>query len=146
MSQSAKSDAIRIMPLPPHLVDAMWPHVVPWLTKGLTAATTLTLEDIHRDVKNETDQIWMIFENESLVGAFVSAVYLDQGAYLGLYALGGKRMRTWAKAVDDEMQKEAVRRGLIRIRFAGREPWARVLPGLIRVGTLHNHAIWERAA
>jgi hypothetical protein len=123
----------------------MWPHVVPWLTKGLAAARTSTLDEIKRDLGNETDQLWTIFDGEQLVGAFVSAVYVDQGAYLGVYALGGRGLRNWAKAIDEQMQAEAGRRGLTRIRFAGREPWSRVLPGLARVGQLHEHVIWERA-
>ena len=124
----------------------MWPHVAPLLTKGLAAATTSSLPEIRRDLDNETDQLWCVFENERLVAAFVSAVYTDQGAYLGVYALGGSGMRKWAREIDATMQAEARRRGLSRIRFAGREPWSRVLPGLERKGRLGPHVIWERAA
>jgi len=142
MSPSAD---IRILPIPSHLVDVMWPHLVPWLTKGLAAAKTSTLDGIRQDVANETDQLWAIFQNESLVGAFVSAVYTDQGSYLGIYALGGRGLRNWARDIDLAMQTEARRRGVDRCRFAGRRGWSRVLSGLAHKGTFGGHEVWERA-
>lgn len=142
MSQSAE---IKVLCIPPHLHDAMWPHVCPWLTKGLAAARTSTLEGIQRDLANGTDYLWCIFENESLAGAFVTAVYVDQGKYLGVYGLGGRGLRRWAHEIDRAMQGEARRCGVDVIRFAGRRGWSRVLPGLAHRGTMGGHEIWERA-
>lgn len=141
-----RSVDIRVLAVAPHLVEPMWPHVAPLLTKGLAAATTSTLPDIRRDLANETDTLWTVFENERLVAAFVTAVYVDQGAYLGVYALGGSGLPKWARAIDAAMQDEARRRGLSCIRFAGRKAWSRVLPGLECKGRLGPHEIWERAA
>jgi hypothetical protein len=137
---------IRVLCVPEHLHDAMWPHVAPLLTKGLAAATTSSLADIQADLARGTDHLWCVFENEWLVAAFISAVYTDQGAYLGLYALGGQGMWKWAREIDATMQAEARRRGLQRIRFAGRKAWSRVLPGLVQRGQFGPHEIWERAA
>lgn len=143
MSQSAN---IRIIPIPLHMLEPMWPHVAPLLTKGLAAARTSTLEGIQRDLANETDHLWAVFENERLVAAFCTAVYVDQGAYLGVYALGGRGLWKWAREIDAAMQTEARRRGVDRIRFAGRKAWSRVLPGLAHKGSMMGHEIWERAA
>ena len=142
MSPSAE---IRVLPIPANLVDVMWPHVCPWLTKGLAAAQTSTLDGILRDVNNGTDHLWCIFENEGLVGAFVTAVYVDQGKYLGIYGLGGRGLRNWAREIDLAMQTEARRCGVDRYRFAGRRGWSRVLPGLAHRGAVNGHDIWERA-
>jgi len=142
MSPSAN---IRVLCIPPHLHNAMWPHVAPWLTKGLAAAKTSTLEGIKYDLNNGTDHLWCIFENEGLVGAFVTAVYIDQGKYLGVYALGGRGLLKWAGDIDLAMQTEARRLSIGVIRFAGRRGWSRVLSGLSRKGEIGGHEIWERA-
>jgi hypothetical protein len=136
---------IRIIPIPSHLVDVMWPHLVPWLTKGLAAAKTSTLDGIRQDVANGTDHLWAIFQNEGLVGSFVTAVYTDQGSYLGIYALGGRGLRNWANDIDLAMQTEARRCGVNRYRFAGRRGWSRVLSGLAYRGRFGGDHVWERA-
>jgi hypothetical protein len=142
MSLSAN---IRVLSIPPHLQDEMWPHVAPWLTKGLAAAHTSTLDEIRRDLANGTDHLWAVFENDTLVAAFVTAIYVDQGSYLGVYALGGRGLRHWAREIDQTMQAEAKRCGVDRVRFAGRRGWSRVLPGLVLRGALQGHDIYERA-
>ena len=138
------SDNIRVLCIPEHLHEPMWPHVCPWLTKGLAAARTSTLDGIRQDLANGTDNLWCVFENEQLVGAFISAVYMDQGKYLGLYALGGQGALRWAREIDRVMQTEARRCEVDVIRFAGRRGWSRVLPGLAHRGAMGGHEIWER--
>lgn len=142
MSQSAD---IRVLPVADELIFSMWPHVVPWLVKGLAAAKTSTLHEIEVGVAAGTDRLWCVFQDEKLVGAFVTAVYRDGGDYLGVYALGGTGLKSWADAIDQAMQTEARRLSLDRIRFAGRQAWSRVLPGLAHRGKIMGHEIWERA-
>lgn len=142
MSQSAD---IRVLPVPSHLVDAMWSHVSPWLSKGVTAGAT-TLARVREDIANDTDRLWVVFQDEKPVAAFVTAVYVDQGSYLGVYALGGRGVWRWARDIYGAMQVEARSRGVDRVRFVGRKGWSRVLPRLDYRGPLGPYGIWEFAA
>jgi hypothetical protein len=137
----------RILPVPREMLPAMWPVVVPWLTKGLAAATNSSLPSIWQSVEGGWETVWCLFCDHDLKGAFVAGLRDDDdGRYLALYALGGSNMRAWITEVDAAMQAEARRLGVDRVRFAGRPAWLRVLPELAIVGSIGPHAIYERAA
>lgn len=138
------SDDVRIIRVPDGLVTEMWGRVAPLLDRGCGALPNVDLEDIAAGVEAGTDEVWTVFLNHELVASFVTAQFEDQRPYLGVYALGGRHMRDWVRQMDSVLAWEAKRRGLARVRFAGRKAWARVIPNVSPVGTMGGHTIYER--
>lgn len=134
---------IRIVPVPRDMLCQMWPHVLPFLMKANTSAR---LEEIVADIDVGTDALWMIFDDDKPVAAFLTCLALDESGtpYLAIHSLGGKGVKRWNDAVDETMQPEARRAGVDRIRFCGRAAWSRVHPTLRVVGTYAGETVYER--
>lgn len=137
-------DDIRIIRVPDGLIEEMWSRVAPLLSRGCDALPNVTVEDIAAGVEAGTDEVWAVFRNHRLAAAFVTAQFEGSPPFLGIYALGGRRMREWVGHMDQVLAYEAKRRGLGSVRFAGRKAWARVIPNVSPVGTLGMHTIYER--
>ena len=142
------NDTARIIPIPPHLIGEMWPHVAPHLMKGLAKATDLTLRQVVDDLVNGTDQLWCVIDRERVLAAFLTAIYIDEDRnerFLGLYGLGGTDFKLWGHMLDARISQAALAAGCARIRFAGREAWSRVFPQYAITGHRGDEAIYERA-
>ncbi len=139
----------KIIPVPVRLIPEMWRHVAPHLLKGLTKATDMTLQSLIDDLIEGDDQLWAIFTDKRVVGAFVTAQFIDDDTgktFLGVYALGGEGLEHWAALLGDTMAEHARLTGASSVRFTGRDAWSRVLPTYRITGRRDNgEAIFERA-
>jgi hypothetical protein len=141
------SDEIKIIPIPRAAIPALWMHLAPFLLRGLTAATDVTLKQLTDDLVSGEDTLWGIFEGNRARGAFVTALYLDEDSgkrFLGVYALGGEGLDRWAAKLGDTMAEHARRAGAASVRFCGRDAWSRVLPSYRVIGCLGREAVFER--
>lgn len=143
-SDTSALDDIRVIRVPDGLVPEMWERVAPLLRKGCAALPNVDIEDIAEGLDNGTDELWTVFVNHYLMAAFVTAQFDDGKPFLGVYALGGRRMRDWVGRMDDVLAWEAKRRGIPLVRFAGRKAWSRVIPNVSEVGAMGGHVIYER--
>lgn len=137
-------DDIRIIRVPDALVAEMWSRLAPFLAKGCAALPNVTLEDLAKGIEDGTDDLWTVFDNHRPAAAFVTAQFAGPPDFLGVYALGGNGMRRWVRQMDQVLECEARRRGIRSVRFAGRKAWGRIIPNVRNVGTLGDHAIFER--
>ncbi len=143
-SDMSALDDIRIIRVPDGLVPEMWGRVAPLLSKGCAALPNVSIEDISEGLDSGTDELWTVFVNHFLMAAFVTAQFEDKRPFLGVYALGGRGMRQWVEKMDEVLAWEAKRRGLPRVRFAGRKAWSRIIPNVSEVGAMGGHMIYER--
>lgn len=137
----------KIIAIPPIMLPDMWRHVAPHLLKGLTRATDVTLKQMIDDIIAGTDQLWAIFTDGAVVGAFVTAKYLDEDngtEFVGVYALGGSGLEHWAGLLGETMADWAKHTGAASVRFTGRDAWSRVLPTYRITGRRGDEAIFER--
>jgi hypothetical protein len=136
----------KIVAIPPFMVVDMWPHIAPFICKGLTAATNVTMRDIVDGVSAGTDQLWAIFLDGKVAGAFVTALYEEPTAFfVGVYALGGRGITRWGDLLGETMAGYALQSGASSVRFMGREAWSRVLPSFEITGRCGTETIFERA-
>ncbi|MDO9381833.1 MAG: hypothetical protein Q7T86_03125 [Hyphomicrobiaceae bacterium] len=138
---------VKIIRISAGWLPGMWPLVEPWLSKGLTAATDLSMVSIHHDLKTGEADLWAIAAPGEVRGAFLTSLYEHEsgGVFLGVYALGGEHLPEWSSAINDTMQKFAKSQGAKSVRFAGREAWSRVLPDYRVIGQRLGHQVYERA-
>jgi hypothetical protein len=137
---------IHVVQVPPTMFADMLPHVGPCLLKGL-APIDLTLEQVCDEVVRGVAQLWAVLDGEQVLAAFLTSILLEDGVRsVSVFALGGKELPNWADALDSEMLKFAKSQDARRVRFAGREPWSRVLPAYQIVGHHPSgHKLFERA-
>jgi hypothetical protein len=136
---------IRVLQIPPTMFADMLPHVGPCLLKGL-APIDLTLKQACDEVVRGVAQLWAVLDGEQVLAAFMTSILLEGGVRtVSVFALGGKELTSWANALDGEMMKFAKSQSARCVRFAGREPWSRVLPAYQIVGHHPSgHALFER--
>jgi hypothetical protein len=136
----------KIVAIPPFMVVDMWPHIEPFVRKGLTAATDVTIMDIVDGVSAGTDILWAIFADGEVAGAFVTALYDEPTSFfVGVYALGGRDLNRWADLLGETMAGYARDVGASHVRFMGREAWSRVLPSYQITRRCGTETIFERA-
>lgn len=140
---------VKIFCIPPSMVGEAWPAAGEWLLRGLAERNAMgVLETIDR-CRDGTFQLWLIgdVQGAEALGACVSEIItMDDGRFVAIYALAGKRAGEWANMLADELVRFAAAEGCKGIRFAGRKGWARVLKGVREVGEIQGHTVFERAA
>jgi hypothetical protein len=136
---------IRVLQIPPTMFADMLPHVGPCLLKGL-APIDLTLKQACDEVVRGVAQLWAVLNGEQVLAAFMTSILVENGTRaVSVFALGGKELTSWADALDGEMLRFAKSQSARSVRFAGREPWSRVLPAYQIVGHHPSgHALFER--
>lgn len=139
----------KIITVPAIMLPNMWLHVAPFLMKGLTKATNVTLRQMIDDIIEGTDTLWAIFRDGKVAGAFCTAQYIDEDTgktFVGVYALGGDGLEHWAGLLGETMAEFAKHTGASSVRFTGRDAWSRVLPTYQITGRKPDgEAIFERA-
>jgi len=140
---------IKILQIPPEMIQAVWLHALPHLRKGMSKATNVTWDELVADLMNDKAMLWGVFVGKEMRAAFISSVYRDESTgkdFLGLYALGGTGLNTWIDDLVREMKKRARQMGCAKIRFAGREAWGRVNPTFNPIDRIGDEAVYEVAA
>jgi len=136
----------RIIPIPRSLIGQMWLHVAPFLLKGLTRATDLTLKQVTDGLVSGEDQLWCVIHQDKVVAGFLTSVFEDdETTFLGVYGLGGTGLEIWGTLLGEKMVEAARAAGCASVRFTGRDAWSRVLPTYQRTGRRGDEAVFERA-
>lgn len=78
------------VPVPLDRVDAIWPHVLPHLTRAIERSDGWTVDLANRRIHNSQALLWVVFDGPETVGAAVTELHGDD-AYIAL--VGGVR---WA--------------------------------------------------
>lgn len=138
----------KILLIPRTMIGQMWPHVAPFIMMGLATSTEITIKQLVDDLVTGDDTLWTIMDGKQLVGAFVTARFIDDitaEPFVGVYALGGNGLDRWGKLLGDTMAEHARSTGAAKVRFTGRDAWCRVLPTYTITGRYGAEAIFERA-
>lgn len=139
---------ISVIKIPKAQLLEMWPHVSPFLEKGMKAAFDTSLMNIAEDVCNDMASVWAIFEENKIKAAFASSICIDEqkgGKVVVVYALGGDDVLNWAQALRDEIEQYGAFHDCESMRFYGRKAWARILPDFHIIGADQGETIYERA-
>lgn len=106
-----------------------------YLMAGLSTEEDMTLEAVTDGLVAGTLQLWIVMEDEDVIGAFLTRVVPegDEKA-LDVGALGGRNILSWGKAISREMTEFAKFVGARRIIFKGRKALLRAYEGFNIVG------------
>lgn len=142
----SKADDIRVINIAPFAIGAVWPFAAPHLARGLGADTETTFSAIADALADGTSQLWVITTGDDITGAFLTAIHDDAaGRVVHVSTLGGAGIDKAATLIDDAMGEFAKSVECVRVRFCGRQGWARWLPEYDITGQMQNHQIYERA-
>jgi hypothetical protein len=140
---------LSVKKVPASHVDMAWPVAQPWLMRGLTAATNVSMTGIIAGLREETDQLWLVLDGTETVGAFLTAVHEDEDdpdtSFLAVYALGGERAPEWAAELGDTVTAFARAQDCEAVRFCGRPAWGRLVPDVQVIAAGNGEHIYERA-
>jgi hypothetical protein len=142
------SDDIAIEPIEPWLFWRLWPHIAPHMMQGLSAATDLTLAQVVTSVLDGDDTCWIVIENGKVIATFLTASFEDEETgqlFLGVFALGGRDLKSWGTNIGERMAEAAKERGCGSVRFCGGKGWSRVLPSYRAIGERDGQTVYERA-
>ena len=139
---------IKIMQIPiPMLVD-MAPHVGPYLARGLPGSGRKEVE-LSIDILRDHAQVWAIFEDGKVVGAFLTAIVIqedDGSRCLDIFGLSGDGAPKWGTALSDRMAEYAKANDCKRFVFDGKYGWLRACGHTVEVAGRKNArtVIFER--
>lgn len=138
---------VRIDRIPSELLRDAWPLAVPFLMKG-TKACQFSIFELTAQLINGRAELWIISDicKREAVGALLTSSHGNHG-YLLMYALGGRNVWAWARALHATVYAYAMRSGFGAVRFYGRNTWARFFPDCRAIGAskLNRHTLFERA-
>jgi hypothetical protein len=134
-----------LMPVPPALIDHMWPHVLGFLQpaidrcKGLYAA-----DDIKRFAGTGGMQLWIVVRGEAMQGAIVTEIVAYPRAAACWVAFVGGNGLDGAPEIMDALADWARSQGCVGMRSEGRRGWARAA-GFDEVGSVLWRDIGDKA-
>lgn len=137
----------RTFAVPPDLAGDVIAKCSETVLRGLATAPGVTLDELIDDVKAKRAVLWLILEGqEPLATALTEIIHENGEKYVAVFGLGGNQMWKWARTFSQTVVDYARDEGCERVRFAGSEAWARIVPHCHRIGTQDGQAIFERAA
>lgn len=143
------TDTIKVLPVSRQEFSAVWPHAAPYLMRGLSAATNVTLRQVVAGIVAGEDVLWVVIDQGVTTAAFLTSTCTDDDTgetFVWVFGLGGYGMHRWAKALEDAVTAFALRAGANSVRFAGRDAWSRVLPSCQIIGReWGRNATYQRA-
>jgi hypothetical protein len=137
--------ASQLLCVAPHLVDAMWPHVVKLIETALIASESdLSPDHVKARIDTGKALLWIIWDDKPAVvwsdsrgargksdgGELVAAgttelVTLENGRKLCVISTcAGKELKTWKRFLSD-IERWAKQEGCEAVRFYGRPGWVR---------------------
>lgn len=140
--------SVEILPIEAWLFWRLWPRIAPHMMQGLSAATDLTLAQVVTSVLDGDDTCWIVVENGQVIATFLTASFEDDQTgqlFLCVFALGGRDLKSWGKALGERMAEAAKASGCESVRFRGRKEWSRILPSYRAIGERDGETVYERA-
>jgi hypothetical protein len=137
--------APRLLCVAPHLVEAMWPHVVKLIETALIASESdLTPQHVKAKIDAGKALLWIIWDDaphmvwsdsrgargrsdtgELLAAGTTELVTLENGRKLCVIGTcAGRDMKSWKHFLAD-IERWAAQEGCEAVRFYGRPGWAR---------------------
>tara|TARA_R110002020_G_scaffold287099_1_gene502583 strand:- start:26644 stop:27075 length:432 start_codon:yes stop_codon:yes gene_type:complete len=112
-------------------LQEVMPHVQEWLEDALSIQQDVTMDDVVMSIILEKAWLFMIHDDEEVVGTFVSSIENHpQNSYLCIDLLGGIDYKAWGDKVRSEMRRLAKAAGLSGLVIHGRKGWAKAFPDL----------------
>ena len=122
---------IRFATVEQHQIDDYWPAIGPWLVMGSECEGDVW--EAFADVEAGRARVWVILDDATVVGAFLTSV-IDNGEALDVYGLGGRGILKWGKPLTDAMIEVGKANGCDRVVFKGRKALKRVYPDIREAG------------
>jgi antitoxin component HigA of HigAB toxin-antitoxin module len=109
-----------------------WGTVDGWIQNALDKDifNTLTVEEIHRAVEIQENQMWVIKNPDPVAVVITKIVTYPKSKALIVVLCSGSGMRTWANHLTDLLRKFASWHECTHIAAAGRAGWKRALKGV----------------
>lgn len=102
--------------------------VVAYINKALTQAPEVSLKWVNDNIMSGNSQLWLVTNNEDLVGIVVTnGIYYPTTSRLLIHLLGGEDIHNWVGLIS-EIEAWAEEKGLDGIEIQGRKGWAKLLP------------------
>lgn len=120
---------VRISPIRPEFVDAIWPEVVRMLEPAVTRSNgRFTLPDVRDEILRGELVLWLVVQ-DSVPKAFYTTRISDYPSRRALVIdwLGGADMDLWLDVAIGEMQSHARTNRCEHLEFCGRAGWKKVL-------------------
>lgn len=134
--------------IPPEEICRFAGFILPSMKRGLSAASDITAEETVNKLAQGKAQLWGIVYRGELCATFLTEKSHDSAKdadFIGVYALGGKYLLKWSKALDEIMGRFARSCECNAVRFCGREAWRRILPEYQVIGERLGMPVYERA-
>lgn len=138
---------MQILQIPVALLDDVWPHVWPHLSRGV-AVSGKSREELAADILADRTRVWVATTEapRKVHAAWLTEIgEADGKRVVWIYGLGGKAPDAWAEPMVDAMVDYIKSEGAVAGRFAGKRGWQRYIPGSVPVGTEAGETIFERA-
>jgi hypothetical protein len=126
--------------VPPHMFGEVWQRCGHILLRGMHAARDVPVLATMDAIRFGQVQLWLVTrddgQNGDVLAAFLTQIidYHDDGRWVSLFALAGRRPRLWASMVGERMDAYAKVEGARGFRFCGKRGWERALPRAVIVG------------
>ena len=146
----SKGDIV-ISLVPNAMIPALWGRIYDHVRRG-AEITGLSAGAAVERLLCDLDQLWVIVEDDKVLGAFVTTFCREgeddaERRFVGVSNLSGRDARRWAAPMCDLMADYARANDCAYVRCYDRKAWARLLPNVSTVGQHENgHALFERAA
>lgn len=112
---------IDIMQIPLTMLPDMAQHVGEHLARGIDGSGRHPFE-LAVDVARNHAQVWAIFTDGKVVGAFMTAIVIDENGKksVDVFGLAGAGIMKWGRVLSDRMVDFAKANDCTRVVFAGR--------------------------
>ncbi len=106
----------------------IWSQVSPLLEKALDE--TYTIKDILYGLSNDTMQLFISWNNNTVESAVVTEIAnYPQAKVLRYFLAGGTNLHNWLERIQETIEKFAKKQKCTHLEVAGRKGWVRKLKG-----------------
>jgi len=123
------SQDVRISPIRPELVEAIWPAVMELLGPSVeTSKGKFKIEDLHADIQSGMFVLWMVWRGQKPIAFYTTRIVeYPQRRAMAMDWVGGTDIRSWMHAALDEMEAHARANHCQHLEGFGRLAWGRLL-------------------
>lgn len=112
--------------VPPDQVDAIWPHVAPFIERPFAKRGDDTPESIKSDIDAGDALLWVIWDGSLLAAGVTRIVPTRRRKVLRVVCWSGNDIALWIHLIK-ELEAYGKREGCDVCRIEGREGWKKML-------------------
>jgi len=143
---------IRVLPVPPDMIEPMWPYISVPLAKGMDVDPDFDFDRSAKLVMEGLTQVWAVWKGPHVIAAFCTTFLNDADnpgeLAMDIHGMGGEGLNEWVELVSELMVEWATANKAKRIIFRGRKALARAYaplgPFTIRKTDEHGDCLFER--